>query len=146
MTLRSLCCVLVALASFAGCAGSARAPAPGSPYLATKFCGFVFDGRTKEARFSIDLIVQRPLPAGALVEATFENPLERNEPIVISREVKGNERELRLVSTPVKGITQREYAMVVRLYPSRDKATLLATHTESCRAPFGQGDVGIEYR
>jgi hypothetical protein len=146
MTLRSLCCVLAALAWLVGCAQSPRAPAPGSPYLATKFCGFVFDGRTKEARFSIDLIVERRLPAGAIVEATFENPLERNQPIVVTREVKGNERELRIVSTPVKGITQREYAMAVRVYPTRDKTTLLATHTESCRAPFGQGDVGVEYR
>jgi hypothetical protein len=146
MILRSLCCVLAAIAAIAGCAQFARAPVPGSPYLATKFCGFVFDGRTKEARFSIDLIVQRPLPRGALVEATFENPLERSQPIVVTREVKGNERELRIVSTPVKGITQREYAMAVRVYPTPDRTTLLATHTERCRAPLGQGDVGIEYR
>jgi hypothetical protein len=146
MILRLLCGVFAALALLAGCARFPRAPAPGSPYLATKFCGFVFDGRTKEARFTIDLVVQRPLPGGALVEATFENPLERDQPIVVTREVKGNERELRIVSTPVKGITQREYAMAVRIYPTRDKTTLLATHTESCRAPFGQGDVGVEYR
>jgi hypothetical protein len=144
ITLRNACVSFLLIVSFAACA--TRAPEPGSPYVATKFCGFVFDGRTSEARFSIDLIVVRPLPAGAVVEATFENPLERNEPIVVARGVKGSERELRIVSTSVKGITQREYAMVARLYRSADRRELLASHSESCRAPFGQGDFGIEYR
>jgi hypothetical protein len=36
--------------------------------------------------------------------------------------------------------------MAVRVYPTRDKTTQLATHAESFRAPFGQGDVGVEYR
>ena len=144
MTLRIRRLCFVALVALTSCAAPARGPS--SSYVSTKFCGFVFDGRTSEARFSIDLVVERSLPAGAIVEASFENPLERDKPIVVTRELKGDERELRILSTPVKGITQREYGMVVRVYASRDKAALLATRTESCRAPFGQGDLGVQYR
>lgn len=131
--------------SFTAC-GFAGRPAPGTPYLATKLCGFVFDGRTGEARFSIDFTVRRPLPAGGLLEVAFENPLDRDRPVLVTRELEGGERELRVLSTPVKGITQREYAMVARVYASRDRSTPLATHTESCRAPFGQGEFGVQYR
>jgi hypothetical protein len=147
MLVLSRWCFIVALAALAGCAlDRSAAPAASTPYLATKFCGFVFDGRTSEARFSLDLIVRRPLPAGAIVEVAFENPLERNQPVVVARELKGGERELRIVSTPVKGITQREYGMVARVYAAKDKTALLATHSESCRAPIGQGDMGVQYR
>ncbi len=148
MRFTTRCCLLAALLSSAGCGIHARstAPAPGTAYVATRFCGFLFDGRTSEARFTLDLTVERPLPAGSMIEVVFENPLDRDKPLVVTRELNGDERELRILSTPVKGITQREYAMVARVYASRDKTTVLATHNESCRAPFGQGDVGIQYR
>ncbi|HWI12956.1 MAG TPA: hypothetical protein VNT02_01835 [Burkholderiales bacterium] len=143
--MRNTCAALSLMLLF-GCATRAAAPGPETSYVATKFCGFVFDGRTSEARFTIDLSIERWLPAGTAVEASFENPLDRDQPIVVMRELKGDERELRIVSTPVKGITQREYSMVVRVYSSRDRAQLLATRTESCRAPFAQGDMGVQYR
>jgi len=145
MNLRNTC-VSLFLILLLGCATRASSPGPETSYVATRFCGFVFDGRTSEARFSIDLLIERRLPAGTAVEASFENPLDRDQPIVVMRELKGDERELRILSTPVKGITQREYSMVVRVYSSRDKAKLLATRTESCRAPFAQGDMGVQYR
>ncbi|MGE5523868.1 MAG: hypothetical protein ACM3SS_09130 [Rhodospirillaceae bacterium] len=147
MPARFLVFASAALLWLTGCGWyNSRPPATEAPYLATKFCGVVFDGRTKEARFSIDLTVRRRLPAGAAVEVSFENPLERDKPLVVTREVKGDERELRILSAPVKGITPREYAMAVRIYAARDRATLLGAHTEVCRAPVASGDIGIDYR
>lgn len=148
MPARFLVCVFAALLCLTACGSYSRTstPATEAPYVATKFCGVVFDGRTKEARFSIDLTVRRRLPAGATVEVSFENPLERDKPLVATREVKGDERALRILSAPVQGITPREYAMVVRVYAGRDRATLLGSDTEACRAPAGPGDIGIEYR
>lgn len=140
--LLSLCFVLAACAL----PGRSTGPPAAAPYLATKFCGFVFDGRRSEARFSLDLTVGRQAPAGSALEVTFENPLERDRPLVVTRALQPGERELRVLSPPVKGITQREYAMVARLYRSADRKELLASHSETCRAPFGQGEFGIQYR
>ncbi len=138
---------LVLTASLAGCGLFGRSAAsPDAPYVTMRFCGVAFDGRTKQARFSIDLAVDRALPPGGAVEVAFDNPLEVAKPLIATRIVKGGERNLRIESPPVKGIEPREYAMAVRIYGSPEKGTPLATYTERCRVPFGQGDVGIEYR
>jgi len=137
------------LIGLAGCGLGARATGPASAdtaYVATKFCGFNLDGRTKEVRMTIDLVAKRPLPPGTLVEVSFDNPLEAGKPIVVGHVVKGREEELRIVSTPVKGIREQPYDMVVRVYAAADKRALLTAHTESCRAPFSQSDFGAEYR
>lgn len=138
----SLCLFLAACAL----PGRPARPPASTPYLATKFCGFVFDGRRSEARFSLDLTVGPQAPAGSELEVTFENPLERDRPLVVTRALQPGERELRVLSPPVKGITQREYAMVARLYRSADRKAPLASLSERCRAPFGQGELGVEYR
>lgn len=141
--------LIAAATGLAGCGLGARGTGPVSadaPYVVTKLCGFNLDGNTKEVRMSIDLAVKRPLPGGALVEIAFENPLEASRPIVVGRIVKGDERELHILSTPVKGIREKTYEMVVRVYAAQDRRALLMTHTESCRAPFSQTDFGAEYR
>jgi hypothetical protein len=150
--MKSFCAGLAALLMLASCGTvSTVRPAPAGssatgPYLATRFCGFNFDGRTKEARLTIDLSVLRALPSGALVETTFDNPLEPEKPLTSSYRAQGTERELRLLSPPVKGIEPREYGITVRVYPSPEKTTLLATHHETCRSPVSQREFGTEYQ
>ena len=145
--LRTALPVLAALIALSSCSVVGRPPASAqAARVTTRFCGFVLDGRTKQARFTLDLAIDPPFPPGTTLEVTFENPLAREKPVVVTRELAANERELRVVSTPVKGIARREYAMLVRVYASPDKSLLLATHTESCRAPFDQGDFGVEFR
>lgn len=144
-----LLAALAVSAGLAGCGRGARGTGPGAPdtpYVVTKFCGFNLDGRTKEVRMTIDLVAKRTLPPGVLVEVSFDNPLEAGKPIVVARVMKGGEKEVRVVSTPVKGIREQPYDMVVRVYAAADKRALLTTHTESCRAPFSQSDFGSEYR
>jgi hypothetical protein len=139
-----LCSLLAVLTLATGCAlVGGRTPEAGAPYVSTKFCGFELDGRTREVRFAMDLVVHRRVPAGALLEVEFENPLDERTPVVVTRELAGNERELRILSTPVRGIARREYRMVARLYPSRARGELLATHVERCAVPFADTDVGL---
>jgi hypothetical protein len=147
--MKSFCAGLTALLLLVSCGTARQVPAGANatgPYLATRFCGFNFDGRTKEAKLTLDLSVLRALPAGAFVETTFDNPLEPAKPLTSTYRAQGTERELRLLSPPVKGIEPREYGITVRVYASPEKTALLATHHETCRSPVSQREFGTEYQ
>lgn len=149
---RTACALIVALFAIAGlrgCAGVAGMLSPasrGGQYVTTKVCGVDLDGKASEARLRIELIVTRPLPPNALVEAQFENPSDPKSPVVTSRTVTGREKGLRLVSPPVKGIRVKSYDVLVRIYSSQDKSELLGTHAQSCPSPLDLRDLGPQFR
>jgi hypothetical protein len=141
--------LLAAAILFAACAhrtDTAKPDVSGDAYVATKVCGFDLDGRRNEVRYRIELIVRRPLPRGSIVEVAFENPLDPATPLLSERVMAGEERDLQLVSPPVKGIREKPYEIIVRMYSSADRKVLLGTHTQLCEAPFSQRELGPEYR
>jgi len=134
---------------FAACAHRtdlSQPSASGSGYVATKVCGFNVDGKRNEVRYRMELIVLRRLPRGSVVQVTFDNPLDPGAPLVSERVMAGDEREVQLLSPPVKGIREKQYEIVVRVYSSPDRKVLLGTHTQPCEAPFNQRELGPEYR
>jgi hypothetical protein len=145
---RAVLSLIVALTLLGACAhrtGTSQSNASSGGYLATKLCGFNLDGKRSEVRYRIELGVLRPLPRGSLVEVAFENPLDPTAPLMTSHVMAGDERDAQFVSPPVKGIRERPYEILVRVYSSADKAALVSTHKTLCESPFNQRELGPEY-
>lgn len=137
--------MLLALAALPGCggveslrgAGSGalnlfRGSGDGGSFVSTRVCGVYFDGKTRTAHMRLELASTGRLPNNALVEAEFENP-EGGAPLKGSRVFKG-EPTLVIFSPPLKGVRQRNYEVVARLYASAEKKQVLGVHTQICQS------------
>lgn len=85
-----------------------------SQYLELAGGGFVFNYRNATATYGVILLPRRDPPAGAVIEASFENPAG-GDPIVLSRPARGGGR-ITFQTPPLSGVEKdRPYHVVVVL-------------------------------
>lgn len=85
-----------------------------SQYLELAGGGFVFNYRNATATYGVILLPRRDPPAGAVIEASFENPAG-GDPIVLSRPARGGGR-ITFQTPPLSGVEKdRPYRVVVVL-------------------------------
>lgn len=73
-----------------------------SKYLEIAGGGFLFNYRNAEATYGIVLVPRRDPPAGAVIEASFQDPAG-GPPFLVSRPARGGGR-IELQSPPLKGV------------------------------------------
>ena len=109
-------CILWALVPLlAGCADD-------RPYLEIGGGGFIFNYRNAEAHYGIVVYPRKNPPAGAEIEATFDNPAG-DEPIVLRREARGGGR-IDFQTPPVTGVKKDTPYHVVVVLTGPDGAEL----------------------
>ena len=102
--------VFAVLALLAACSGG-----DSGPYLALSGGGFMFNYRVAEATASFVLAVLRPLPDGATIEATLENPAG-GAPVVVRRTSARNDKRLDFDTPALHGNkADKDYMMIIRL-------------------------------
>jgi len=100
-----LCCL-----ALAACGGGGS-----GPYVAFTGGGFLFNYRIAEASYGFVARVLRPIPAGTIIEAEFEDPAG-GPPIVMRRRAVGMQITISFQSPAVKGVEAgRSYRAVLRL-------------------------------
>ncbi|MGZ8266738.1 MAG: hypothetical protein ACXW20_04585 [Burkholderiales bacterium] len=133
---------VIAIGALCGCARSNLwGSAPARDYFSTKVCGLQVESRTGEARLRLQLVANRALPGGGLVEAEFENPIDRAKPLVTRLALTGREKTLDLFSPPLEAARVRDYQVVARIYSAADKKRLVGEHRQVCQSLFDAWDV-----
>lgn len=104
-----------------------------SEYLKTDMAGF--NVKAGEVPFSpnyfISLQKLKPIPEGTFVVIKFENPSDRKNPIIVEKEIEGDEERLDFTSPTVSGLQSYQgYYIEVTLYKSKDMAEVLGTHRQ----------------
>jgi hypothetical protein len=129
------------LAILAGCGLLTPVPQKGE-YLQTGGGGFLYDRETQQVQYGIVVIPRKPIPAGSMLEATFEDPVG-NHPFTISTTVKLDEKDFTLKSPPVHGTRAgTNYRIQIRLYSDTAKSLLLDAYTQDVRALMDQSQLG----
>jgi hypothetical protein len=101
--------VFAALVLLAACSGDS------GPYLELGGGSFIFNYRVAEATAGFALGVLRPLPQGAVVEASLENP-DGGAPIVLRQKAGSSDKRFDFVTPALHGIkADKDYMMTIRL-------------------------------
>ena len=126
---RALGCAALAAALVACDAGE-------GPYLAFAGGGFIFNYRLASAEYGFVARVMRPLPAGSLLEAEFEDPAG-GAPISVREASRPGRRSYHFQTPPVTGIEAgRDYRVVLRLLDA--DGTELARYSRTFHADVSQ--------
>jgi hypothetical protein len=97
---------------FAACSGPAGRD---TPYIEFIGGGFIFNYRLAEADYGFVAGVKRPIPAGTVLEAEFENPGD-GEPIIVRQTAKWGRTSYMFRTPPLQGIkANRDYHVELRL-------------------------------
>ena len=104
------------------------------PYLRIVGGGFIFNYRVADAFYGFTAIVQRPLPTGSIVEASFEDPAG-GAPHVVRQRIGGPEMtRFAMRSPPVRGVeASRPYQVAIRIL-DREERHVLWTHRADFRS------------
>ncbi|MCV0398001.1 MAG: hypothetical protein K5872_21310 [Rhizobiaceae bacterium] len=94
------------------------------PYLKLLGGGFMFNYRVGEVFYGFTAVVQRPLPTGSIIEATFEDPAGGADHLVTTRVGTDSDR-YSLRSPPVRGVkADHPYRVSIRVF-DRERRTEL---------------------
>ncbi len=112
--------LLVSLAIIAGLLGGCRDAGEGD-YVNVTGKIFVFNYRIAQATYLLTLGKLRPLPDGAILEATFENPAG-GTPFVVRQKIWPMMEKITVESPPIKCVkANREYKVSMRLEDASGK-------------------------
>ena len=112
---------------------SALGPLPSnasSEYVETLNTGVLVSWPELAQRFNIMLKPKASLPAGAYLEARFENPLDPNDPMVVGEVWQGTKQQILILSPELKGLKCWNYQVMVDIYSDESKEKLLGTHRQ----------------
>ena len=112
-------------------------PLVDSEYFSTQEAKFNinFYKGTVQSRYMIALSVRRPLLNGGYLEAQFENPQDKNQPIIITRSIEPKQSLVVLESPIIYGRSSyANYEVVVYLYTNALKTKLLGEHRQLIRS------------
>lgn len=91
-----------------------------TPYLALEGGGFLYNYRIAEVTYGLTTKVERPIPAGTLIRATFEDPAG-GAPLVVEKTAREGLAKLTLQSPPVHRVkANRPYSVEVSLIDPAD--------------------------
>jgi len=113
---RPLWCIVLALITLLAACADDR------PYLEIGGGGFIFNYRNAQAHYGVILYPRKNPPAGAEIEATFDNPAG-GEPIVLSRAARGGGR-IDFQTPPVTGVKKDTPYHVIVVLRAADGAEL----------------------
>ena len=131
--IRVLAGPVLLLLFFAGC----DSDPDDRPYLEFVGGGFVFNYRIATADYGFVAKVVKELPAGATVEAQFENP-SGGAPIVLRQPVTEGQAFYTFRTPPLQGVeAERDYRVELRLL-APDGGEAIATYTRSYRSQVSQ--------
>ncbi len=119
---------------FAACSG----PEGGDgPYIEFIGGGFIFNYRLAEADYGFVAGVKRPIPAGTVLEAEFENPGD-GAAIIVRQTAKWGRTAYMFRTPPLQGIkANRDYHVELRLV-NPATSQVIARYTRAYRSDVGQ--------
>lgn len=127
---RIVAAAFVAVAVLFAIGWATREDPADKPYLRLLGGGFIFNYRISEVNYGFTALVERPLPTGSIIEASFEDP-GGGEALVVSTRVGTDTEHYALQSPPVRGVEAgRRYKVAIRVL-DRDGASVLWTHETS---------------
>jgi hypothetical protein len=98
---------LIAL-TVTGCARHPESGAPQDPVVSehfeTVFAGFLFDRKSRRARYLVDFRVRKPFSQSVNLRFEFENPQDSNHPIIVGRLLDTTESSFELESPSLPAI------------------------------------------
>ncbi len=94
------------------------------PYLHILGGGFIFNYRVAEVFYGFTLVVEKPVTAGSIIEAEFENP-EGGPPFIVEQRTNARTTRYALHSPNLRGVEAgKPYHVVIRLYDFRHEKLL----------------------
>ena len=99
-----------------------------SEYFETKSTGVAYDFDDKSSQYSLTLKVLKNIPRSAYLVINFDNPLDKNNPVVIEKRWQSGKEENSYLSPKIKGMDCGYYWAIVSLYRDRSKDGLLGRH------------------
>lgn len=112
-------------------------PNTSSEFLTTTSTGVLYSFRSGRviSQYSISLKANPEIPAGAYLDAHFENPLDVSKPMVVGKRINVSERGIKedifqILSPEFEGIRCRNYEILVNVYSNDKKDNLLGRHRQ----------------
>lgn len=110
------------------------------PYLKIIGSGFMFNYRVADVYYGFTAVVQRPLPTGSIIEASFEDPSGGKEHVVRTR-VGTDTNRYSLRSPNVRGVEKgKPYSVAIRIM-DRDETNVLWRDRLSVTSQIGDAVV-----
>lgn len=127
-------------------------PSGDAPYFEIVGGGFIFNIRLADAYYGFVLRLKRDLPAGAILEASFEDPA--GGPAIVVRQIhRTHLRGYKFETPPLHGIkADTDYKVIIRaLAPAGDKviaslSKTFRTYTDQSSLPKQPLSVGPGYQ
>lgn len=86
--------------------------------------GFMFNYRIAEVYYGFTAVVQKPLPYGSIIEATFENPAG-GAGLVVRTRVAADTNTYSLRSPPLRGVgAGKPYTVAIRVFDRQQTEVL----------------------
>lgn len=114
-------------------ASGAKMPDPAvSKYVTTKGAGFnISEGRLF---YTVNYKLNQTFTEKIFITIEFENPSDRNNPLIVNMEIAAGEKSISLKSPEVTAIKNNTtYKIVLKLYNDAAHTDLFATHTDEDR-------------
>jgi hypothetical protein len=110
---------------------------PSAPYVEFTGGGFIFNYRLAEAYYGFVVKVLRPIPAGTLLQARFENP-SGAEPLLVERIARPGMVSVSFETPPLQGVqANRDYQVELRLIEP-ESGVLLAEYRKAFQSTLDQ--------
>jgi len=107
-----------------------------SEYLSTETGGFIIGSGDKSVRYALTVTAARAIPAGAVLDVSYANPLG-GEPLASTTTVADGVTKFVLVSPAIAGLRANEvYTVEVKIFADASRQVLLGTHTQQIRSSF----------
>jgi len=118
-------------------------PSMTSEYLVTKGSGIVLSNASGALVWSYSLFLQptSKLSRRAHLVVAFQNPADRNQPIVVTTEIAPGGSPVLVASPPVSGLVCGLYHAVVHVYEDQTRRTRLGIHIQMIRSTLNMSKV-----
>lgn len=132
---------------FSGCASSLQEsgfltpPPVRSKYFVTSNGGFLMDPSAPDLnfRYFLTLDVLKTFGKEAYLEVTFENPENKELPIIVTKKITPEQKTIEIESPKVHGLRSPEgYVSLVRIYDGEAKTVLLGEHRQVIQSVFDE--------
>lgn len=106
-----------------------------SEYFTTEMVAFNLNRAEKKVQYKLELLVRRELGSGIFLETYFENPIDKNSPLIVFTNVAPDDKRIDIKSPDVHGLrAEHNYEIIVKIYRDESKNELLGEHRQFCRS------------
>ncbi|MDD4909530.1 MAG: hypothetical protein PHR44_02455 [Candidatus Omnitrophica bacterium] len=138
--MRRITYLLVLIMLMAGCATLEEAnlmtPQPvTSEYFVTEGAGFLLTEGEAGYSYVLLLAARKPFEDGAFLEVYCENPKNRRDPLIVTKDLTPEDKKVTIESAKAQGfLPYHNYEAVVYIYKDSSKRELLGSHRQLVRA------------